>query len=153
MEFLRGNILITKGNLRQGGKVLEDVSEVFLKNGSIWFYMTTEYVLGNIYLQIVLGEGPKTLPFLAKNIAFLIKSFPRASEKTEYHLNKVIETAKEIGARSILAQAYHDLGLLHKAKARNEQARDCFSIAIQIFKECETEVYLKESREALKSLQ
>jgi tetratricopeptide (TPR) repeat protein len=153
MEFLRGNILITKGNLRQGGKVLEDVSEVFLKNGSIWFYMTTEYVLGNIYLQIVLGEGPKTLPFLAKNIAFLIKSFPRASEKTEYHLNKVIETAKEIGAKSILAQAYHDLGLLHKAKARNEQARDCFSIAIQIFKECETEVYLKESREALKSLQ
>jgi len=152
MEFLRGIILLTKGNLRQGVKVVGDVSEVFLKNGSIWNYVTTEYMLGNIYLQIVLGEGAKTLPFLTKNIAFLIKNSPRAPEKAKYHLNKVIETAKEIGAKSILGQAYHDLGLLHKAKARSDQARDCFSKAIQIFKECETEVYLKESREALKKI-
>jgi len=153
MEFLHGIILLTKGNLRQGVKVVEDVSAVFLKNGSIWLYVTTEYILSNIYLQIVLGEGPKTLPFLAKNIAFLIKSFPRAPEKAEYHLHKVIGTAKEIGAKSILGQAYLDLGLLHKIKSRTDQARKCISEAIGFFEQCEADVFLKQAKEALASLE
>jgi hypothetical protein len=91
--------MLTKGNLKQGVKIAEDISTVFFENGSIWHHVTTEYMLGNLYLQIVIGGGPKTFTFLAKNIAFLIKSFPRASEKAEYHLNKTIETAKEIGAK------------------------------------------------------
>jgi class 3 adenylate cyclase/tetratricopeptide (TPR) repeat protein len=152
IEFLRSILMLTRGNLRQGVKILEDLTEVFFENGSIWNYVTVEYTLGNIYLQMVLGEGPKTFTFLAKNIAFLIKSFPRASEKAEYHLNKAIETAKEIGAKLILGQAYHDLGLLHKAKKRSEKAKECISEAIQVFKQCKAEVYLKQANEALESL-
>jgi tetratricopeptide (TPR) repeat protein len=152
IEFLRSILMLTRGNLKQGVRIAEDISKVFLENGGIWNYVTTEYTLGNIYLQMVLGEGPKTLSFLAKNIVFLIKSFPRASEKAEYHLNKAIETAKEIGAKLILGQAYHDLGLLHKAKKRSEKAKECISEAIQIFKQCKAEVYLKQANEALESL-
>jgi len=152
IELLHGIILLTKGNLRQGIKILEDVPEVFLKNGSMWNYITTEYMLSTIYLQVVLGEGPKTFPFLVKNIAFLIKSVPRAPEKAEYHLQKVIETAKEIGAKSILGQAYLDLGLLHKAKGRTKQARECINESIHIFEHCEADVFLKQAKEALESL-
>lgn len=152
IEFIRSVIMLTRGNLRQGVKIAEDLSEEFLENGSIWDYVTTEYMLGNIYLQIVLGEGPKTFTFLAKNLAFLIKSFPRASEKAESHLNKVIEIAKEIGAKLLLGQAYRDLGLLHKAKKRSEKAKECISEAIQIFKQCKAEEYLKQANEALESL-
>jgi class 3 adenylate cyclase/tetratricopeptide (TPR) repeat protein len=152
IEFLHGIVMLTRGNLRQGVKIVEDLSEVFLGNGSIWDYVTVEYMLGNIYLQIVLGAGPKTFTFLAKNIAFLIKSFPRAGEKAEYHLIKAIETAKEIGAKLILGQAYHDLGLLHKAKKRSKKAKECISEAIQVFKQCKAEVYLKQANEALESL-
>jgi tetratricopeptide (TPR) repeat protein len=151
-EFLRGIVMLTKGNLRQGVKILEDLTEVFYEKGGIWNYVTVEYTLGNLYLQMVLGEGPKTLSFLAKNIVFLIKSFPRASEKAEYHLNKAIETAKEIGAKLILGQAYHDLGLLHKAKKRSEKAKECISAAIEVFKQCKAEVSLKQANEALESL-
>jgi class 3 adenylate cyclase/tetratricopeptide (TPR) repeat protein len=153
IEFLRSILMLTKGNLKQGVRIAEDISKVFLENGSIWDYVTVEYVLGNIYLQIVLGAGPKTFTFLAKNMAFLIKSFPRAGEKAEYHLNKAIGTAKEIGAKLILGQANHDLGLLHKAKKRNEQAKACISEAIQIFEHCKAEGYLKEAKEAFESLQ
>jgi tetratricopeptide (TPR) repeat protein len=152
IEFLRGILMLTRGNLRQGVKIAEDLSEVFLENGSVWHYVTTQYMLGNIYLQIVLGEGPKTLTFLAKNIVFLIKSFPRAGEKAEYHLNKAIETAKEIGAKLILGQAYYDLGLLHKAKKRGEKAKECISEAIEVFKQCKAEEYRKQANEALESL-
>ncbi len=45
---------------------------------NIWCWNTVEaeYMFGNIYLQIIIREGPTTLSFLAKNIAFLIKNFP-----------------------------------------------------------------------------
>lgn len=152
LDFLRGIILLTKSNMRQGVKVLEDVSEVFLKNGSMWDYLTAEYMLGNLYLQIVLGEGPKTLTFFAKNIAFLIKSFPRASEKADYHLHKTISIAKEIGAKYILGQSYLNLGLLHKAKKEIDQARECISEAIKVFEQCETKILLKQAKETLASL-
>jgi class 3 adenylate cyclase/tetratricopeptide (TPR) repeat protein len=152
IDFLRGITLLTKGNLRKGIKVLEKVSEAFLKNGSMWHYITTEYLLSTIYFQVVLRKGPKTLPLLAKNIALVIKSVPRAPEKAEYHLQKVIETAKQIGAKSILAQAYLDLGLLHKAKGRTEQARECITESIQIFEQCGADVFLKQAKEALASL-
>ena len=141
LEFMRGILLVTKGNVEQGVKVLEDISEMFLKNGSLWNYFTTEQMLGNIYLQAVLNEDPG------------MSGFPRAAEKAEYHLNKAIGAAKDAGAIPILGQSYHKLGLLHKVKGRNDPARDCFSMAIQIFEKCETEVYLKKSKEALKTLQ
>jgi tetratricopeptide (TPR) repeat protein len=152
IEFIRGILMLTKGNLRQGIKIAEGLSDVFLENGSIWHYVNLEYMLGNIYLQIATGAGPKTFTFLAKNMAFLIKSFPSAGEKAESHLNKAITTANEIGAKLILGQAYHDLGLLHKAKKRTDQAQECISKAIQIFEECKAEVCLKEAKEALASL-
>ena len=153
VEFLRGVTLLAKGNLTKGINVLEEVSDTFLKNGSIWNYITAEYILSTIYLQVVLGEGPKTLPFLAKNIAFLIKSVPRAPDKAAYHLQKVIDTAQEIGAKPMLAQASFDLGLLHKAKGRTEQARECFTESIKIFEHCEMDVFLKQAKEALASLE
>jgi class 3 adenylate cyclase/tetratricopeptide (TPR) repeat protein len=145
LEFMRGILLVTKGNVEQGVKVLEDISEVFLKNGSLWNYVTAEQMLGNIYLQAVFGKDPGMQEFPDKG-------FPPAAEKAEYHLNKAIGAAKDAGAKPILGQSYHKLGLLHKANGRNNPARDCFSRAIQIFEECETEVYLKASRQALESL-
>jgi tetratricopeptide (TPR) repeat protein len=152
IKFMRSLVMLTRGNFRQGVKFAEDISPVFFENGSMWHHVTTEYMLGNLYLQIVIGEGSKTFTFLAKNIAFLRKSFPHASEKAEYHLNKTIEIAKDIGAKLLLGQAYYDMGLLHKTKKRAEQAKDCISEAIGIFKQCKAEEYLKQANEALESL-
>ena len=47
--------------------------------------------------------------------------------------------------------AYLDRGLLHKAKKRKDQASECISKAIQIFKECEAELYLKKPQDELAS--
>jgi hypothetical protein len=67
-------------------------------------------------------------------------------------LHTAIETAKEIGSKSVLGQAYFDLGKLHKAKGRLPEARTCISQAVQSFEECEADVYLKQARDALASL-
>ncbi len=51
-----------------------------------------------------------------------------------------------------MGQAYLDLGLLHRAKKRNDKAQECISEAIKIFEECKAEGFLKQARDALASL-
>ena len=112
----------------------------------------SEYVLGNFYLQIVLGKNELGLPIKIKNVAFLVKHVPFSSQKAEAHFNRAIETAKEVGAKGLLAQSYHSLGLLHTAKKQTHPAKEYLSKAIELFEQCEAEVYLQQARDALAAL-
>jgi tetratricopeptide (TPR) repeat protein len=152
-QLFQGIISITRGNLRQGVRTVEDLLGIWLENGSRYRYAIGKYMLGKLYLQIVQGAGPKSVSFLAKNIGFLVKNVPFADKKAEAHFNKTIEVAKEIGAKGVMGQAKLDLGMLHKAKGRTDQARECVSSAVQLFEQCEAEVYLKQAKEALASLE
>jgi class 3 adenylate cyclase/tetratricopeptide (TPR) repeat protein len=147
-----GGVLLLKGELKSGLKMVEGAQRLFLKNERKFSYIMTEYMLGTFYLQIVLKNDELSLPVKIKNIGFLVKHIPFSSQKAEAHFNKAIETAKEIGAKGLLAQAYLDLGLLHKAKKRADQAKECISKAINIFEECEAEVYLKQAKKAIESI-
>ena len=147
-----GVVLIAKGNMSQGLKLLEEGRTVFLENGRRFYYAQTEYLLGKLYMQIVQGEGEVSLSTMIKNIGFIAKNVPFASHKAEQHFNTAIEAAKEIGANGIIGGAYLDLGLLHKAKKRIDQARQCISEAIKIFEQCEAEIFLKQAKESLASL-
>jgi tetratricopeptide (TPR) repeat protein len=89
---------------------------------------------------------------MAKNIGFLLKNVPSAANKAEKHFNQAIEITEEIGAKSYAALAYLELGLLHRAKKRADPAKKCISRAIELFEQCEAEVYLKQAREALATL-
>jgi len=71
----------------------------------------------------------------------------------EDHFKRSIEVAKEVGAKGWMAVSYLDLGLLHKAKKRTDQAKECFSKAIKIFEEIEAEAFLKQAREALATIE
>ena len=147
-----GAALIGKGNMGRGLEMIEEAQGLFLENESKGFYTVSEYILGKVYLQIVERATPMTLSTIAKNIGFLIKNVPFASKKAEYHFKKAIEVAEEIGAKGTLGQAYLDLGLLHKAKGRIDQARECISTSIDLFEQCEAEGFLKQAKEALASL-
>ena len=113
----------------------------------------TQIFLGQLYLQIVEGKGPKSLFFMIKNIRSLIKVVPGAVKKSEEHFNKAIAIAGEIRARSLLGQSHLGLGLLHSAKGRKEKAMESISKAIDIFEEIEAEDFLKQAKEALASLE
>jgi tetratricopeptide (TPR) repeat protein len=90
---------------------------------------------------------------MAKNIGFLAKTVPFATKKAEEHFNKSIELFKEIGMKGYLGVAYLSLGLLYKASKRTDQARQSILKAVDIFQECEAEVYLRQANEALGSLE
>jgi class 3 adenylate cyclase/tetratricopeptide (TPR) repeat protein len=147
-----GVISIAKGRMSEGLKIIKDAQQSFLKSENRWFLAQSEYILGKIYLQMVGGAKPINLSRMVKNIGFLVKNVPFASKKSEDHFHKAIDIAKEIGARGTLGEAYLDLGLLHKAKGRAERSRKNISDAIQLFEQCEAEVYLKEAKDALASL-
>ena len=95
---------------------------------------------------------PKSPTLLVKNFDFLVTKLPFASKKAEKHFTNAIDAAKQIGAKCFLGQAYLDLGLLHKAKGRKDQAREFISQAAQAFEQCEADLYLTKAREALATL-
>ncbi len=132
--------------------MIEDALQTFINEERRFYIAFTEHIIGKIYSQIVEGAGPISPLSIAKNIGFLMKNVPFADKKAESHFNKSIEVAKEIGAKSLLGPVYLDLGLLHRAKKRTDQARECISEAIQIFEQFEAEVPLKQAKEALASL-
>jgi class 3 adenylate cyclase/tetratricopeptide (TPR) repeat protein len=148
-----GGLLIAKGQMSQGLKLLEEGQRDCLENQWRPLYALSEYVLGKVYSQIVEGSGPIRLSTMAKNISFLIKNVPFASKKAEEHFNRAIEVAKEIGAKGMMGMAYLDLGLLYRMKGKTEQAKEYISEAIQIFEQTEAEGFLKQAKEALSSIE
>jgi len=148
-----GAVLVAKGQMSQGLKMLDEMRVASLKDKNRFAYANTEYILGKVYLQIVQGgEERISLSTAARNIGFLIREVPFASKKAEDHLNKAIRVAKEAGFKNILGQAYLNLGLLHKLKGRTDKARDCLSNAVGVFEQCDAEFYRKQAKEALASL-
>ena len=112
----------------------------------------TEYILGRVYLVMVLGEEEVNLSIMLRNLVFLLKTIPLAKRRAESHFRKAIEVSREIGAKGILASAHFDLGRLHKAKGRIEQAKEHIGKAVQLFEDGEALVFLQQAREAMKSL-
>ena len=83
----------------------------------------------------------------------MVKNAPAAAKKAEAHFKRAIEFAIEVGSNNYLARAYFDLGHLHKAKKRTEQAKECISKAIDLFEKGEAKVYLQQAKKALAALE
>jgi tetratricopeptide (TPR) repeat protein len=138
--------------MNQGLGLIEDAQRECLENGRKYLYALSHYLLGKLYLQIVEGAAPVSVSLVLRNIGFLIKNVPFAKQKATENLKKTIDIAEEIGAKGLMGMAYLDLGLLHKAKGEKDRARECISMAIQLFEECEAETYLAQTKEVLESL-
>jgi len=147
-----GVITAMNGRLSLGVGSLEDAVKLSIENGRKPFQAIFEHLLGKIYLQLVENKDPVNLSMIAKNIGFLVKNVTFAHKKAESHFNKAIEIFTKMGAKNFLAQAYLDLGLLHKAKNRPYKAKACISDAIKIFEQCEAEIFLKQAKEIFASL-
>ena len=151
-QMFLGILLMDKGHMSLGLKMIKEGYQSYIKNERRFGIPYTDYLLGMVFSQIVEGMGAVRLPILIKNSGFLFKNVPFAGRKAEYHFNKAIQAAKEIGVKGVLGQAYLSLGRLHKKKGKKDTARECIFNAIKIFKECGAEVYLKQAGGLLESL-
>jgi len=152
-QLWKGMILIAQGDLKQGMGLYENAMLRYSENRQLSFYAVGNFMMGMVYSRIAQGGGEKkNLSFLAKNIGFLVKTLPFAYKKAEEHFNKAITTAREIGAKSLLGQAYLESGKLHMAKGKTEKAYECITEAIEIFEKCEADVFLRQTKETLATL-
>jgi predicted ATPase/class 3 adenylate cyclase len=149
---LLGMVMTGMGNFSEGIKRLEDVRKIFSDKKRRCLYAASEVTLGRVYLQVAHGKRRKDLSLILRNLKFLSSNLFVASKKAELHFNRAVETAKAIGAKSILAQAYFNLGQLYRARKKSEKARIYFSQAVSLFEQCQAETYLQQAREALASL-
>ena len=143
--------LIATGRMNQGFKILAKTRLNLNKNQRKTWYALSEYILGKVFSEIATGPKPD-FSVMAKNIGFLVKNVPSAGKKAETHFNKAIELFKELGAEAFLGSSYLDLGLLLKARKKDNPAMECFLKAIKIFENQGAEAYLKQARDAIESL-
>ena len=147
-----GAVLAATGRIGEGVKMIEYSRSEFRKSGRRVFYGMSEFILGDIYRQMVQRTEPTTLSVLLKNSGFLVKNYFLAARKAETHLVKAIEILKETGAKGFLGPAYYRLGLFYRFKGRTDEARACLSAAIDLFEQCEATVPLQEARDTLATL-
>jgi len=152
-EYIRGIVLVGKGQLAQGIKILEDIQRSYQQNARRWCYALSEHILGTIYSQIAEGAGPKDISTIVKNINFLIRNKPFAWKKAEGHYKRAINAAQKIGADITLGMSFFNLGLLHRGKGNADNARQYLAKAVRIFEKCEAEIYLGKAKNALLSLE
>ena len=147
-----GVILIEKGHMSRGMKMIEESRRSTLQNDREYINALIEYMLGKVYLQVV--EGDKPIPFttLVKNIGFIIKHVPKAGKKSENHFKNAIEIATRIHADGLIGQVSLNLGILYKAKQKNALAKEYLATAIKIFTKGESHAFLKQAKETLASL-
>ena len=152
-SLLYGAICVSKGQMSRGLKIIEAVQESYKKSERKFMLGFSEQLLGNIYLQIAEGAKPASVLTVAKNIGFLLKNVPLATEKAQKHFDKAMKIAEDIGSKNAIAMICLGLGRLHRAKNRNKQAREYISKAIKIFREVEANAFLKQAEEILASLE
>jgi class 3 adenylate cyclase/tetratricopeptide (TPR) repeat protein len=144
-------IMVARGRMQQGMKLMENVQNTYIKNKRRWNYAVSEYILGEVNLQIATGPKP-SLSTMAKNIGFLVKNVPFAAKTAEKHFCKACELFEEIGAKSFLGKSRLSLGLLYIANKKIDEAEQNISEAIVLFRECGSEAYLKRANEIIESL-
>jgi class 3 adenylate cyclase/tetratricopeptide (TPR) repeat protein len=141
-HFFQGIVWVKNGRIDQGLKILEELLQDWIANGSKLRATACGFILATIYAH------------LAQNAAALNQEqlAPLAGKKAGTYFRHTIESAKEIGAKGVLGQAYLHLGLLYKAKGKTDKSGKYFSRAVQYLNRCEAEVYLSQAKENLASL-
>ena len=145
-------VLVAEGKFAQGFKMLKGAQRQWLEHNAPWRYTFSELIFGELFSAMARRATPTSFASIVKNIGFLAKNLPFARQHAEAHFKKAIASAQKVGAKGMEGQAHLGLGKLHSSTGNNAKARDCFSSAIQLFKECEAETFLKKAHEGLSSL-
>ncbi|UCF90222.1 MAG: AAA family ATPase [Desulfobacterales bacterium] len=140
--FFHGIVLVTRGQISQGLKILEESYQSWIENGSKLRHTVCGYILANMYAHLA----------QAAPAAQLENTAAPAEQKAAAYFRHAIECAQEIGARGTLGRAYLSWGFWSRQKGNHEAARRYFTRAIQYFRQCRADVYLKQAQDALASL-
>jgi hypothetical protein len=116
--------LVMTGEMVTGMKVLQESVERYRSFGSVFFDVMADLALGEMYLRIASGQAKANFSTTVRNLAFVMKSVPRAARKARTHLLAAVEGCRKYNNLSLLARSLYDLALLDIAKKRHVEARE-----------------------------
>jgi class 3 adenylate cyclase/tetratricopeptide (TPR) repeat protein len=152
-QVFHGAVLVAKGRLSQGIKILEKDLRLFEDNGRLFSLYVIETAVAEIYFRIAIRARALNLMGVIKNLGFIITILPFSRLRAEAYLNKIIQVGREVESQGFVqGQALLNLGCLRRLNGKTASAQECFAEALQIFERCSSETYLQQAREALASV-
>jgi class 3 adenylate cyclase/tetratricopeptide (TPR) repeat protein len=152
-QAFRGAVLVAKGRLSKGIKILEKDLRIFEDNGRFYSLYVIETAVAEVYFRIAIRAQALKFKDLLKNLGFIITKLPFSRRRAEAYLNKIIQVGREVESQGFVqGQALLNLGCLHRLNGEAASARGCFSEALQIFERCTSETHLQQVREALAAI-
>jgi tetratricopeptide (TPR) repeat protein len=130
-----GVLEILDGRMAKGFKMIMTARKSFEENERISYCIISEYLLGRLYSQMAMGEGPKHPTILLKNIGFIVRHLPFSAKKAEKYYNNALEMASKIKMDGMRGLVLYDFGLLYKFKKSEALAHQCFAQALQLFEQ------------------
>ena len=141
-------ILLSKGELSDGVKLVQELINKHKEKGSLYSLATQLLLVGRFYYYLASGEK-KERSKIFKNISFLIKNYFISNQKAIEYLSRSIELSKEIGAKNLLGQGHYFMGLCHLLKKRKSSAEEHLKKSITIFSKTGAMVYLRNATSTL----
>ena len=152
-QVLCGAVLVAKGRLSRGIKILEKDLRIFEDNGRFFSLYVIETAVAEIYFRIAIRAQALNLMGVIKNLGFIITILPFSRRRAEAYLNKIIQVGREVESQGFVqGQALLNLGCLRRLNGKTASAQECFAEALQILEQCTSETYLQQAREALASV-
>jgi len=148
-----GAAQILNGEFARGLRTIEDHCRWLEEVGFAPIYAASaRLALGEVYLQMVLGQEKPPLSVLLRNLGFILLNIPFAAAKARHHLELTARIAEDEGSTAIHAWALMDLGLLAKAKKRSGEARRYLEQAHQLAHSVDAYETAEKSKAALDEL-
>ena len=131
IEIPYGLALVFAGKIAEGVRSIESSMKRFAEWGNKAQVAMGHLVLGEIYLEITLGEKKLSQKQLFANLGFMLRTVPFASRKAKQHLEEAIRMAREYDIPATLVRGLLDLGLLLQKKGRSQESVENIKEALQ----------------------
>jgi hypothetical protein len=146
-------ILISKGQMGKGFRMMSEAHSNLLKNNVKQYYIMTQYLHGMLYAQIADPAAPVKFSLLLKNLGFILQNAPFATRKAIKYYSECSAVCRECGFQALLGMILLELGGLYKKKGRKELARQNLTEAVRLCRESGAISGVKQAEGLLKSLE
>jgi class 3 adenylate cyclase/tetratricopeptide (TPR) repeat protein len=115
-EIPHGAAMVVTGQLRQGVRWIQAATERFEAWGNEAVPAFGHLILGELYVQLTLGDAKVGIGAILRNLLFVIPMLPRARSHAIEHLTRAIDLARTNDIPLVLARALFDVALLTSSK-------------------------------------
>ena len=147
-----GLAMILAGDIAGGVKWIEEAGRRVESWGFHAGPAFTDLYLGEVYLEMAVGDDKPSTAVMRRNLWFLLRTIPFAASKAQRHLEDAERYFRAYDMPAFLSWTLADLGRLHAAKKRNDRARACLDEARPLAESVEQPVLVERIDKLIESL-